>query len=50
MWERKKLVIDDIFSYVVATEISKGNDEIDDTESRSIKNVDKEMISQNGKK
>ena len=33
MWERKKLVIDDIFSYAVATEISKGND---DTEPHSI--------------
>ena len=36
MWERKKLVIDDIFTYAVATEISKGNDENDDTEPRSI--------------
>ena len=36
MWERKKLVIDDIFCNVVATEISKGNDEIDDIEPRSI--------------
>ena len=33
MWERKKLIIDDIFTYAVATEISKGND---DTEPRSI--------------
>ena len=36
MWERKKLVIDDIFSYAVAIEISKGNDETDDTEPRTI--------------
>ena len=36
MWEQKKLVMDDIFSYVVATKISKGNDENYDTEPHSI--------------
>ena len=50
MWERKKLVIDDIFTYAIAIEISKGNDENDYTKSRSIMNVDKEIIGQNGKK
>ena len=36
MWEWKKLFINDIFTYVVATEISKDNDENDDSKPRSI--------------
>ena len=36
IWEINKFVIDDIFTYVVATEISKGNDENDEIEPRSI--------------
>ena len=36
-WNRNKIVIDDIFAYAVATQISKENDDGDwDTKLRSI--------------
>ena len=34
MWDRKETVIDDVFSYAVATQISKGSD--NDTEPRTL--------------
>ena len=47
IWDRNNIIIDDIFTFTVALEITK-NDE--DPEQHAIESVDIDMIGQNGKK